>query len=61
LVSLAMSSKGSIETPGFGGWLAGAQASRAQVLRQGRLLREERKSEAKKEGKGKGEGKGDGE
>jgi len=61
LVSLAMSTKGTIETPEFWTWLAGVQASRAQVLKQGRLLREERKSEAKKDGKGKGDGKGEGE
>ena len=38
-------------------WLSSTQRDQAQVLKQGRMLREERASESKR-GKGKGKGKG---
>ena len=61
LVSLAMSTEGTIGTPGIRTWHAGVQATRARAPRQGRSLREERKNEAKKNGKSEGEEKGEGE
>ena len=56
LVSPAMTQKGAVEVPVFQSWVSGVQKDRAIVLKQGRLLREERASDAKRRGKGDGKG-----
>jgi hypothetical protein len=48
---------GQIETPGFNEWMSGVQRDSAQVMKQGRLLREERAAATKrKDPKGPKEG-----
>ncbi len=54
MVTPALTLKGAIEVPVFNNWLSGVQKDRAVVLKQGRLLREERAAETKRGGKGSG-------
>ena len=49
-----------METPAFSQWVSTNQASRVQMLKQDRLLREERVQEGKRRGNDKG-GKKEGE
>ena len=55
-----ITSSGAAEVAGFMTWLSGVQRDQAQVLKQGRMLREERIAESKRgkqDPKGKGKGK----
>ena len=52
LVSPALSSRGAVEVPIFQNWLSGVQKDKAVVMKQGRLLREERASELRRKPKG---------
>jgi hypothetical protein len=47
-VSSALNAKGAVEVPQFTSWVSGVQKDKAVVLKQGRLLREERAAEAKR-------------
>ena len=56
LLSFSVSTRGVLEVPCFATWVSQGQASKVAVLKQGRLIREERRSDrkaAKGEGKGK--------
>ena len=62
LSSSALTTKGAVDTPGFNSWLRQAQKDRAFIMKQQRLLREEKAAEVgrnKKEKKGGGKGKAD--
>eukprot|EP00971_Amphidinium_carterae_P070349 1391402-Amphidinium_carterae.2 len=48
MVAGKFNSQGGIEAAGFNQWLTGVQRDQAQVMKQGRLLREERASEQKR-------------
>jgi len=48
IVNNTVSSRGALETSGFTSWLSTIQKDKATVLKQGRLLREERAAEEKK-------------
>jgi len=50
IVNATMSSAGQVEVPKFNEWLSQVQRDTAQVMKQGRLLREERQAEAKRKG-----------
>ena len=63
----SISAKGSVELPLFTAWVSASQRDQALVMKQGRLLREERHSDnlrrskdKKTKGGGKGEADGDG-
>ena len=58
IVAGKLTSSGAIEVPRFTSWLTGVQRDQAQVMKQGRLLREERVAESKKQQDSKGKGKG---
>ena len=58
LVTFAENSRGGFEAPAFAKWVSDIQSSKAQILKQGRLLREERRVELKR---GKNEKDGNGE
>ena len=60
MVSGTVNARGGVETPAFSQWVSTNQASRAQMLKQDRLLREERVQEGKRRGNDKG-GKKEGE
>ena len=58
-----ISESGAAVTTKFHGWVATEQKDQAIVLKQGRLLREEKNTEKKRkdgEGAGRGRGRGDG-
>ena len=58
IVAGKLTAAGAIEVPQFTSWLTGVQRDQAQVMKQGRLLREERAADYKKrdtKGKGKGQ------
>ena len=57
LTSASVSNKGSMETPTFTSWLSTHQRDAATVLKQQRLLREEREAELKRKKQPKGKGK----
>ena len=40
---------GAVELPQFNAWLTGVQQDHAQIMKQGRLLREERAAEKKRQ------------
>ena len=55
MVSSCMNSCGSLETPAFSSWVASTQKDQAVMMKQNRLLREEKVAESnrrKKDGKG---------
>ena len=54
IISTRLAPSGAVEVPAFASWLSGLQRDKAQVLKQGRLLREERVAEGKRKGSGKG-------
>ncbi len=47
VVSSKITSRGAVEVAGFTAWLSGVQRDQAQILKQGRLFREERAAENK--------------
>ena len=49
VVASKVSSTGAAEVPGFMSWLTNVQKDQAQVMKQGRLLREERAAEGKRQ------------
>ena len=59
LVNTATTARGAIELPKFNSWVSSLQKDRAVVLKQGRLLREERAAEAKRRAGKKEKGKDD--
>ena len=59
LVTPAISLRGAVEVPKFQNWLSSNQRDRAVILKQGRLLREERASEQKRKKDNKKDGGGD--
>ena len=60
LLSGSVEDKGRIAVPKFTKYIAERQQQHAQILKQNRVLREEKAAEAKRrKGKGKGKGKGD--
>lgn len=50
LVCTSVSSRGSLKLPKFDGWVSSVQRDCAVVLKQGRLLREDRAADAKRRG-----------
>ena len=55
MVSSCMNARGSLETPAFSSWVASTQKDQAVMMKQNRLLREEKVAESnrrKKDGKG---------
>lgn len=50
MVSGRLKESGAAELPGFTTWLTGVQRDHAQILKQGRMLREERAAERKQHG-----------
>ena len=58
LVSFAENPRGGFEAPVFSKWVSEVQSSKAQILKQGRLLREERCA-GQRRGKNEKDGKGD--
>ena len=53
MIATPVSSRGAAELPLFNSWMSGLQRDRAVVLKQGRLLREERQVVEKRKGGGK--------
>ena len=51
IVAGALSTAGSVEVPRFQEWLSGVQRDQAQIMKQGRLLRELKAAAAKAKGK----------
>ena len=50
LVSNAFTHRGAVELPKFKDWASSVQKDKAVIMKQGRLLREERAAEAKRRG-----------
>lgn len=50
MVSGRLKESGAAELPGFTTWLTGVQRDHAQIMKQGRMLREERAADRKRQG-----------
>ena len=48
MVAQAVNGKGAVEVPKFANWVSTVQRDRAMIMKQGRLLREERAAESKR-------------